>query len=65
MYTYGSAYAVNKEMERGLIALHYVADFTILKQNIFELPHDEIEQIQVCQTIVDGNVVYDSEIQQG
>lgn len=61
MYTYGSAYAINKEMERGLIASSYAADFTILKQNIFEQPHNEIEQIQVCQTIVNGNVVYDAE----
>ena len=65
MYTHGSAYAVNKEMERGFIAPHYVADFTILKQNIFECSPDEIERIQVCQTIVDGKVVYDAEIQQG
>lgn len=58
MYTYGVAYAINKEDERGLIAPGYRADFTVLQQNIFEVSSQDIEKISVSMTIVDGNIVY-------
>lgn len=58
MYTHGSAYAIGKAHERGLIKEGYVADFTILNEDIFALPSEQIEQISTNMTIVDGKIVY-------
>lgn len=60
MYTYGAAYAANKEHERGLIQEGYVADFTLLDQNIFEIEHAQITHTKALQTIVAGKVVYNT-----
>ena len=59
-YTYGSAYAIGKEHERGLLKEGYVADFTILKENPFVLTTEQLKQVQVQATIVAGKEVYKS-----
>jgi predicted amidohydrolase YtcJ len=58
MYTYGSAYAIGKESERGLIREGYLADFTIVDQDLFTISPDQILETSVIQTIVDGRTVY-------
>ena len=58
MYTYGSAYAIGKEMERGLIREGYTADFTIVDQDLFTISPYQILETSVIQTIVDGRTVY-------
>lgn len=61
LYTYGSAYAINQETTRGMIAEDYRADFTILAKDIFHTNSDQIEQIPVFMTVIDGEVVYQNE----
>ena len=58
MYTYGSAFAVSKELERGLIQEGYVADFTIVDQDLLTIPSEQIINTTVLETIVDGKTVY-------
>ncbi|PFK43850.1 amidohydrolase [Bacillus cereus] len=58
LFTTGSAYAIGKEAKRGQIARGYEADFTILDRDIFEIEAEEIKNIQVEMTIIDGQVVY-------
>lgn len=58
MYTLGSAYAIGKEHERGLIAAQYAADFTIIDRDVMRVSPDEIQTIEALQTIVNGRTVY-------
>ncbi|WP_090857865.1 amidohydrolase [Paraliobacillus sp. PM-2] len=59
LYTKGSAYIINKETERGMIAPGYVADFTILDQDLFKINKEEIDQVNVVKTVVDGDIMYE------
>jgi predicted amidohydrolase YtcJ len=61
LFTRGSAYAIEKEQERGLIAEGFVADFTILDQNLFAIEPDEIVKTNVMMTVVDNAVMYQRE----
>ena len=58
MYTFGSAYAIGKETERGLIQEGYTADFTIVDQDLFTISSEQILEASVIQTIVEGRTVY-------
>ncbi len=58
LYTKGSAEAACHETERGLIKEGYLADFTILEQDIFRCHSDEIVNINVDSTVIGGHIVY-------
>lgn len=59
LYTNGSAYAICHEEDRGKIEKGYLADFTILSKDIFEVnPHD-INKIEVTKTIVGNEIMYE------
>lgn len=58
LFTTGSAYAIGKENKRGKIAKGYEADFTIMDRDIFNIEVEEILNIQVAATIIDGQMVY-------
>lgn len=58
LYTKGSAYIINKEYERGIISPDYVADFTILDQDLFKVSKEKIDQVRVVKTVVDGEVMF-------
>ncbi|PEE38234.1 amidohydrolase [Bacillus pseudomycoides] len=58
LFTAGSAYAIGKENKRGKIVKGYEADFTIMDRDIFEVEAEEIKDIQVTITIIDGRIVY-------
>ncbi|MGM9986119.1 MAG: amidohydrolase [Bacillaceae bacterium] len=58
LYTAGSAYAIYKEKERGKIAVGFDADFTIIDRDYFTCPEEELLQINVMQTVIDGEIVY-------
>lgn len=59
LYTYGSAMAINKEHERGLIKEGYDADFTIFDRDLYEGTSEEMLQAKVVKTVVAGKVVYE------
>ncbi|MBM7543032.1 amidohydrolase [Amphibacillus cookii] len=58
LYTKGSAYVIGKEQETGLIKEGYLADFTILEQDPFQVEKHMIHKINVGMTVVDGTIVY-------
>lgn len=58
LYTDGSARAISKHKERGKIAPGFVADFTVLENDPFEVAIDKIKQIPVKMTVVDGTIQY-------
>lgn len=59
LYTAGSAYAINQETSRGIIAENYKADFTILAEDIFQINPERINDIAIYMTVIDGEVVYE------
>ncbi|HWJ79291.1 MAG TPA: amidohydrolase [Niallia sp.] len=62
LYTKGSAYAICHERDRGKIEKGYLADFTILKEDIFQVPCSEISNINISKTIVGNKIMYDSSL---
>ncbi|MFC0557947.1 amidohydrolase [Halalkalibacter alkalisediminis] len=58
LFTSGSAYAIEKEHERGQIREGFVADFTVLDQNLFTIAPDDIVHANVGMTIVDNSIMY-------
>lgn len=57
-YTKGSAYASFEENIKGQIKENYLADFIILDQNPFNIQNNQIHNIQVLETYMNGNRVY-------
>jgi len=57
-YTLGAAYAGFDEARLGTVETGKLADFTVLEQSPWE-HDDEIQDIDVAMTVVDGDVVYD------
>ena len=60
-YTYGSAQAIGKEEERGLILPGYDADFSIFDRDLFEGTSEDMLKAQAVKTVVAGRVVFDRE----
>ncbi|WP_416151501.1 amidohydrolase [Salipaludibacillus sp. HK11] len=59
LVTRGSAQAICKEDDRGIIAPGYLADFTVLSEDLFDLTPDQWLQVKVDKTIVDNTIMYD------
>ncbi|MCJ7841456.1 amidohydrolase [Lederbergia sp. NSJ-179] len=60
MYTIGSAQAICKEHERGLIKPGYVADFSIFDRDLFAGTSEDMLAAQAVKTVVAGRTVFDS-----
>ncbi|WP_458355415.1 amidohydrolase [Peribacillus frigoritolerans] len=58
-YTSGPAYGTFREQELGTLEAGKLADIIVLERNLFEVLVEEIPDINVLLTIVDGQVVYD------
>ena len=58
-YTAGPAYGSFRERELGTLEAGKLADIIVLERNLFEIPVEEIPDIKVQLTIVDGNIVFD------
>ncbi len=58
-YTLGAAYAQFMEDRKGRIREGYLADITILSENIFNTPEEMIMSVKSDYTIVDGKIVYE------
>lgn len=59
MYTTAAAYASFDESEKGSITPGKLADMVVLSADPAQVPLDEIKDIKVDMTIVDGQVVYE------
>jgi predicted amidohydrolase YtcJ len=60
MWTWNAAYVSFDEEVKGSIEPGKLADFAIIDRDYLTCPEDEIQDIAVLQTIVGGEVVYDS-----
>ncbi|SES35571.1 amidohydrolase [Salipaludibacillus aurantiacus] len=59
LFTSGSAKAISKENDRGVIAPGFKADFTVLDADLFELQPDDWLNVKVVKTVVDNTIMYD------
>jgi predicted amidohydrolase YtcJ/beta-lactamase class A len=57
-YTSACAYAEFAERDKGTLAPGKLADITVLSQDIFRVPVEEIQKTNVVYTIVGGRVVF-------
>ena len=57
-YTLNAAYAFFDEDKKGTIKAGKFADLTILSDDPFKVPPDDVKDVMVDMTIVDGKVVY-------
>ncbi|MEW1962644.1 amidohydrolase [Microbacterium sp. NPDC077644] len=55
-YTYGSAYAVGEEAEKGTLEAGKLADFAVLTEDLFEIPPERITDQRAVATVVGGEV---------
>jgi predicted amidohydrolase YtcJ len=60
LYTTGGAYAMHREAEIGSLAPGKLADFTVLDRNPLNVDPEQITDIQVLATVVDGTPTYQS-----
>jgi predicted amidohydrolase YtcJ len=60
-YTYGSAYAVHQEMDKGTLERGKLADFVVLSNDLFEIAPETIKDQSVLMTVIGGEVVYNAE----
>lgn len=58
--TLNSSYALHQEDKTGSLEVGKLADLIVLDRNLFEIPAEEIADIQVLLTVVGGKVVYRS-----
>jgi len=57
-YTVNNAYAGFQENKLGMLQKGMLADFIVLDQNIFEIVPENIRDVKVLRTIVNGKQVY-------
>ena len=57
-YTLGGAYTSFEENTKGSIKEGNFADMVILDQNIFEIEHDKIKDVEINMTFLGGKIVY-------
>ncbi|RNB91615.1 amidohydrolase [Brevibacillus fluminis] len=60
-YTAGPAYGSFREHELGTLEAGKLADIVVLEKNLFDVPEEDIPDVQVSLTVFDGKVVYDRE----
>jgi len=59
--TMNSSYELHQEAETGSLEVGKLADLIVLDRNLFEIPAEEIADIQVLLTVIGGKVVYQAE----
>ncbi|HRN73702.1 MAG TPA: amidohydrolase family protein, partial [Ginsengibacter sp.] len=60
-YTVNNAYAGFQENKTGMLKAGLYADFVILDKNLITIPPDEIKDVKVVQTTINGKTVYRKE----
>lgn len=61
-YTQSNAYSASDERSHGSIEVGKQADFVVLDANPLAIPTEQIQHIQVLQTFVDGELVYQKQL---
>ncbi len=59
VYTWNGAYLGKDEDKLGSLEVGKLADIIVLDKDILTIPHEDIKNIQVLKTIVDGKIVYE------
>ncbi|WP_372997273.1 amidohydrolase [Lutispora sp.] len=59
-FTLGAAYASFEEKMKGSIKEGKLADFTVLSEDIFEIEHDRLKDVEIAATIVNGEIMWGS-----
>ncbi len=57
-YTVNGAYGAYDEAIKGMVKTGQYADFAVLERDIFTIPEDEIKDVKVDMTVINGKVVY-------
>ena len=58
LFTVNSAYAEFQEHQKGKLLVNYLADFIVLDKDIFEIPTEDLKNIQVKATFLGGKQVF-------
>lgn len=59
LYTRNGAYAGFEEDRKGALEPGKLADFIVVDRDVLSVPSDELKDVKVLQTFVDGRSVYD------
>ncbi len=59
MWTIWPAKSVGEDKVKGTIEVGKYADMAVLSKNIFQIPKEDLKDVQAIRTIVGGRVVYD------
>ena len=60
-YTINAAYLMHQQDMTGTIEVGKSADLIILEKNLYNIPIDEISEVRVLETMIEGNTVYKAE----
>ncbi|MCI0522745.1 MAG: amidohydrolase [Bacteroidales bacterium] len=58
-YTLGASFAQFTEERKGMLKPGYLADITVLSEDIFSTPEDRIMTVKTDYTITDGKIVFE------
>ena len=59
-YTSDAAFAEFQENEKGQVKEGFLADLVLLSKNIFDIPVEELAEVKVDLTMMNGNLVYEA-----
>jgi predicted amidohydrolase YtcJ len=57
-FTKNGAYLLHQEHDTGTIEVGKLADLVVLRHNLFEIPPDQIGEVEVTQTLLEGKTVF-------
>jgi predicted amidohydrolase YtcJ len=60
-YTVNNAWAAGEETIKGTLEPGKLADLVVLDRDPFQVPPEELKDIQVLMTMVGGEIVYERE----
>ncbi|WP_295687414.1 amidohydrolase family protein [uncultured Brevibacterium sp.] len=58
-YTVDSAFASHEDTLKGDLSIGKLADFTVLSDDLLQVPAEELKDVQVGATVVGGEIRYD------